>query len=144
MVLLARRKLKPLTFLITNVIKSTIWVVLFILEIVSLTTSRQSHTASALAIIIEAALLCVLLANLKLRMLTLAADYVSGSLLSMAESSTTVSERTQNPTSLSITQSRIFLTNTPCSTPNIRSPHNISPMRNPREAKRRTRYRGGH
>jgi hypothetical protein len=65
-VLLARHKLKPLTFLITNVIKSTIWVVLFILEIVSLTTSRNSHTASALAIIIEGALLCVLLANIKL------------------------------------------------------------------------------
>jgi hypothetical protein len=56
-ILFARRKLKPLAFLITNVIKSTVWVVLFILEIVSVVDAHEPHSASAIAIIIEAGLL---------------------------------------------------------------------------------------
>ncbi|KAN0110570.1 hypothetical protein V8E51_006957 [Hyaloscypha variabilis] len=56
-ILFARLKLKPLHFLITNVIKSTIWLALFVLEIVSVVDIHQYHTASVPAIIIEGALL---------------------------------------------------------------------------------------
>ena len=59
-VLLARHKLQPLTFLITNVIKSIIWVLLFILEVVTVVDNHKPRTASAVAIIIEAVLLYVL------------------------------------------------------------------------------------
>jgi hypothetical protein len=51
-ILLARHKLKPLAFLVMNVIKSLIWTVLFVLDIVS-TATRGGRTASVIAIIIE-------------------------------------------------------------------------------------------
>jgi hypothetical protein len=51
-----------LTFLITNVIKSTIWTVIFIVDVISAVDSR-SRTTSAIAIIIEAVLLYVLAQN---------------------------------------------------------------------------------
>lgn len=55
-VLLARKKLKPLAFLITNALKSAIFLALFIIDIVS-TVNSEEHTASAIALVIEAALL---------------------------------------------------------------------------------------
>jgi len=55
-VLLARQKLKPLTFLIMNVVKSTIWTVIFVFDVIS-AVDNSSRTASAIAIIIEAVLL---------------------------------------------------------------------------------------
>ena len=51
-ILLARHKLKPLAFLVMNVIKSLLWTVLFVLDIVS-TATRGGRTASVIAIIIE-------------------------------------------------------------------------------------------
>ncbi|KAK0111254.1 hypothetical protein ONS95_001626 [Cadophora gregata] len=56
-VLLARKSLKPLTFLITNILKSAIWAVLFVIDIISAVNTSTSRTASAVAILIEAALL---------------------------------------------------------------------------------------
>ncbi|KAL2065740.1 hypothetical protein VTL71DRAFT_3410 [Oculimacula yallundae] len=56
-VLLARKKLKPLTFLITNILKSAFWGALFIIDIISAVNSSSSRTASAVALLIEAALL---------------------------------------------------------------------------------------
>ncbi|KAK6580574.1 hypothetical protein PZA11_006810 [Diplocarpon coronariae] len=52
--LLARKRLKPLPFLITNILESTIRAVLFVIEIVSAVDAPSSRTASALAIMIEA------------------------------------------------------------------------------------------
>lgn len=56
-VLLARKSLKPLTFLITNILKSAIWAVLFVIDIISAVNTSTSRTASIVAILIEAALL---------------------------------------------------------------------------------------
>ncbi|KAH7333370.1 hypothetical protein BKA65DRAFT_43388 [Rhexocercosporidium sp. MPI-PUGE-AT-0058] len=56
-VLLARKSLKPLTFLITNILKSAIWAVLFVIDIISAVNTSTSRTASVVAILIEAALL---------------------------------------------------------------------------------------
>jgi len=55
-VLLARHKLKPLAFVIMNVVKSTIWTIIFIFDVISAVDNR-SRTASAISIIIEAVLL---------------------------------------------------------------------------------------
>ncbi|KAH6706240.1 hypothetical protein BKA61DRAFT_492515 [Leptodontidium sp. MPI-SDFR-AT-0119] len=56
-VLLARKSLKPLTFLITNILKSAIWAVLFVIDIISAVNTSTSRTVSVVAILIEAALL---------------------------------------------------------------------------------------
>lgn len=54
-VLLARHKLKPKTFVIFNTIKSTIWTALFIVDIVSF-VDTNSRTVSFIGLIIEAVL----------------------------------------------------------------------------------------
>lgn len=54
-VLLARHKLRPKTFVIFNTIKSTIWTILFILDIVSF-VDNNSRTTSFIGLIIEALL----------------------------------------------------------------------------------------
>lgn len=54
-ILLARHKLKPKTFVIFNTIKSTIWTVLFVLDIVSF-VDNNSRTVSFVGLIIEAVL----------------------------------------------------------------------------------------
>lgn len=54
-VLLARHKLKPKTFVIMNTIKSTIWTILFVLDVIS-SVDRNSRTTSFLGLIIEALL----------------------------------------------------------------------------------------
>lgn len=57
-ILLARHKLRPLAFLVMNVIKTAIWTVLFVLDIVSAVTAG-GRTTSAVGIIIDAILLYV-------------------------------------------------------------------------------------
>lgn len=57
-ILLARHKLRPLAFLITNVIKASIWTALFILDIISAVT-EGGRTTSAVGIIIDTILLYV-------------------------------------------------------------------------------------
>jgi len=107
-VLLARHKLKPLAFLIMNVVKSTIWTAIFVIDVISV-VGNNSRTASAIAIIIEAVLLYVIAQDsLPPKSLTLSLDYASGSPSSTAQSYTTVSEKKQNPTSLSIIRCRIL------------------------------------
>ncbi|KUJ13875.1 uncharacterized protein LY89DRAFT_672147 [Mollisia scopiformis] len=60
-ILLARHKLKPKTFVIFNTIKSTIWTVLFVLDIVSF-VDNNSRTVSFVGLIIEAVLwLCFII-----------------------------------------------------------------------------------
>jgi hypothetical protein len=58
-VLLAKHKLKPLTFLIMNVVKSGIWTVIFVLDVISAVDNSESRTASFLAIIIDGILVYV-------------------------------------------------------------------------------------
>lgn len=106
-VLLARHKLKPLTFVIMNVVKSTIWTIIFVFDVISAVDNR-SRTASAIAIIIEAVLLYVIAQdNPGSNLLTSSADYASGSPSSTAQSFTTVSEKKRNPTNPSIIHCRI-------------------------------------
>ena len=57
-ILLARQKLRPLAFLIMNVIKTAIWTTLFILDIVSAVT-EGGRTVSVVGIIIDVILLYV-------------------------------------------------------------------------------------
>lgn len=57
-ILLARHKLRPLAFLIMNVIKTAIWTALFILDIISAVTAG-GRTTSVVGIIIDAILLYV-------------------------------------------------------------------------------------
>ncbi|KAE8444312.1 hypothetical protein EG329_000622 [Mollisiaceae sp. DMI_Dod_QoI] len=60
-VLLARHKLKPKTFVILNTLKSTIWTVIFILDIVSF-VDNNSRTVSFGGLIIEGVLwLCFII-----------------------------------------------------------------------------------
>jgi len=54
-VLLARHKLKPLTFIIMNVVKSAIWTVIFVFDIIS-AVDNSARTTSVFGIIIEAGL----------------------------------------------------------------------------------------
>ena len=51
-ILLARHKLRPLAFLTMNVVKSAVWTVLFILDILS-TVDAAGRTTSVLGIIID-------------------------------------------------------------------------------------------
>ena len=57
-ILLLRHKLRPLAFLIMNVVKSAIWTVLFVMDIVS-AVDDGDRTTSFLGVIIEAILLYV-------------------------------------------------------------------------------------
>ena len=57
-VLLARHKLRPLAFLIINVVKSAIWTGLFVLDIISAVTAG-GRTTSVVGIIIDSLLLYV-------------------------------------------------------------------------------------
>lgn len=57
-ILLARHKLRPLAFLIMNVIKTAIWTALFVLDIISAVTAG-GRTTSIVGIIIDAILLYV-------------------------------------------------------------------------------------
>jgi hypothetical protein len=142
-ILFARLKLKPLHFLITNVIKSTIWLALFVLEIVSVVDIHQYHTASVPAIIIEGALLYVG-SLLWTPDANLCADCVSGFRSYMLELYTTAFERKRNHTNLSPIRSRIFLTNTRYLNPNIPSLHNINHMPSRIWARTRAKYLGDH
>ncbi|CZT01875.1 hypothetical protein WAI453_007907 [Rhynchosporium graminicola] len=57
-VLLARKSLKPVTFLITNMLKSAFWGVLFIIDIVAVVKSSSgSRVTDTVSLLIEAALL---------------------------------------------------------------------------------------
>lgn len=57
-VLLARHKLKPLTFVIMNAIKTAIWAAIFIIGIVGVAQRSGDRAAvSAVSLIIEAVLL---------------------------------------------------------------------------------------
>lgn len=57
-ILLARRRLKPATFLIMNVIKTTVWTGLFILNILSY-ASRRAYRSEAVGLGVSALLLYV-------------------------------------------------------------------------------------
>jgi hypothetical protein len=88
-VLLARHKLKPKTFVIFNTIKSTIWTILFILDIVSF-VDNNSRTTSFIGLIIEALLWYALsfrrtnqttITNLKLHRLCFIIPLIYGSVI---------------------------------------------------------------
>ena len=64
-ILLARHKLKPLTFVVMNTIKTTIWTILFVIDIISVVRYDNGRAASALSLIIEAVLLYALCPSLR-------------------------------------------------------------------------------
>jgi hypothetical protein len=58
-ILLARHKLKPSTFIVINVFKSAVWTVIFVYDVISVVDNTSSRTATAVSLVIEVILLYV-------------------------------------------------------------------------------------